>query len=105
MRLNSRRITSKSKRPSCIRIYCLSFEHLESRLLLHGGNEASLGEDMAEFRLVDVNPASERFSGEVSPRDYLENVSAWYFTHADCGYCRNQLGFLDQMQGELTEED
>ena len=36
----------------------------------------------SDFSLPDVNPTSPRFNQGVSPRDYLERVSAWYFGHA-----------------------
>lgn len=35
-----------------------------------------------EFSLVDVNATSPSHGDPVSPRDYLEQVSAWYFAHA-----------------------
>ena len=35
-----------------------------------------------DFYLEDVNPSSPRMGEQVSPRDYLEKVSGWYFTHA-----------------------
>ncbi|MCK6550357.1 hypothetical protein L6R52_31260 [Myxococcota bacterium] len=35
-----------------------------------------------EFSLVDLNPTSVTHGRAVSPRDYLERVSGWYFTHA-----------------------
>lgn len=35
-----------------------------------------------DFSLEDENPASLRYGQQVSPRDYLEQVSGWYFTHA-----------------------
>ena len=39
---------------------------------------------MAEFFLDDVNPSSPRFaSSPVSPRDYLTQVSAFYFGHSN----------------------
>ena len=34
---------------------------------------------LPDFSLPDVNPNSVRFGDEVSPRDYLAKVSAWYF--------------------------
>ena len=34
------------------------------------------------FTLEDRNPTSPRYGRAVSPRDYLEKVSGWYFTHA-----------------------
>ncbi len=39
-------------------------------------------EVVADFHLPDVNPNSATFGGEVSPRDHLGRVSAWYFGHA-----------------------
>ncbi len=35
-----------------------------------------------DFALTDVNPTSATHDTEVSPRDYLAQVSAWYFGHA-----------------------
>lgn len=35
-----------------------------------------------DFSLHDVNPTSSRYGQAVSPRDYLEKVSGWYFGHA-----------------------
>jgi hypothetical protein len=35
-----------------------------------------------DFSLRDVNPTSETSNLDVSPRDYLGRVSAWYFGHA-----------------------
>jgi len=37
---------------------------------------------MPDFSLTDVNPNSARYNAKVSPRDYLDKVSAWYFGHA-----------------------
>jgi hypothetical protein len=37
---------------------------------------------MPDFTLVDVNPTSTTHNEGVSPRDYLQKVSAWYFGHA-----------------------
>jgi len=34
------------------------------------------------FELVDVNETSATFDTPVSPRDYLQRVSGWYFGHA-----------------------
>ena len=36
----------------------------------------------ADFGLPDVNPTSQSFSTDVSPRDHIGNVSAWYFGSA-----------------------
>lgn len=35
-----------------------------------------------DFSVEDVNPNSARDGELVSPRDYLGEVSAWYFGHA-----------------------
>ncbi|MCO6439259.1 MAG: hypothetical protein J5J06_19380 [Phycisphaerae bacterium] len=37
---------------------------------------------LPDFSLTDVNPASARTQQPVSPRDYLGQVSAWYFGHS-----------------------
>ena len=37
---------------------------------------------VADFRLVDVNPNSVRSKSLVSPRDYLLQVSGYYFGEA-----------------------
>nr|MCU0875191.1 hypothetical protein [Pirellulaceae bacterium] len=61
-------------------------EKLEARQLLHGGDvtpAATLGEGeavaMPDFTLTDVNSASTTANQGVSPRDYLQQVSGWYF--------------------------
>ena len=40
------------------------------------------GEPLPDFALVDVNPTSPTYNQDVSPRDYVQQVSAWYFAHA-----------------------
>lgn len=35
-----------------------------------------------EFALADVNTTSATFEAELSPSQYLDRVSAWYFGHA-----------------------
>lgn len=64
----------------------LRMEKLESRQLLHGGEGipvVSPGEGeataMPDFTLTDVNSASTTANQGVSPRDYLQQVSGWYF--------------------------
>lgn len=37
---------------------------------------------VADFLLVDENPGSPTYGLALSPRDYLEQVSGWYFIHA-----------------------
>jgi hypothetical protein len=42
----------------------------------------SASDPVPDFHLRDVNPNSVRFGTEVSPRNYLGSISAWYFGHA-----------------------
>lgn len=44
--------------------------------------DLSSGGVQAEFALRDDNPTSPSAGRSVSPRDHLEKVSGWYFTHA-----------------------
>lgn len=44
-----------------------------------GGTPA---DPMPDFTLQDVNPNSPTFDQGVSPRDHLQEVSAWYFGHS-----------------------
>jgi len=67
----------------------LILEALEARHLLDAAGAALLvvraegeGNALPDFQLVDVNPASATAGESLSPRDYLEQVSAWYFGHA-----------------------
>ena len=41
-----------------------------------------IGELVPDFSLTDVNATSATLDQDVSPRDYLQKVSAWYFGHA-----------------------
>ena len=42
-----------------------------------------LAADMvSDFLLTDVNPDSATYGEGVSPRDFQQQVSAWYFGHA-----------------------
>jgi hypothetical protein len=52
-------------------------EQLESREMFAG-----IGEVVPNFALRDVNTTSDRFNDFVSPRDYLGQVSVWYFAHS-----------------------
>ena len=53
----------------------LRLESLEPRYVL-------AAEMVADFSLLDTNPTSETYDQLVSPRDYLGQVSAWYFGHS-----------------------
>lgn len=45
-------------------------------------NSDDNSEAMPDFALTDLNPASARSGEIISPRDYLDQASAWYFGHA-----------------------
>lgn len=67
----------------------LRMERLEARWAMDAAGAVSLdslaegeGPPRPDFQLEDVNPASARFGESVSPRDYLSEVSAWYFGHS-----------------------
>ena len=47
-----------------------------------GPGSPAAGEQAPDFALPDVNPTSGTYQQQVSPRDHLEKVSAWYFGHA-----------------------
>lgn len=42
----------------------------------------AVGDLAPDFSLLDVNPASPTANQPVSPRDYLQRVSGWYFGHS-----------------------
>jgi len=45
-----------------------------------GGSSGPAGATVIpDFQLPDVNPTSTTFNSDVSPRDYLGGVSAYYF--------------------------
>lgn len=46
------------------------------------GADAFPGPVVPDFKLVDENPNSPHYKQNVSPRDYLGQVSAWYFGHS-----------------------
>ncbi len=47
------------------------------------GRVASISQSaVADFSRPDVNVSSSTYDQSVSPRDYLQQVSAWYFGHA-----------------------
>ena len=52
-------------------------------VVLHAGSPVAASAGMvSDFDLVDVNPTSSTYQQAVSPRDYLKQVSGWYFGHA-----------------------
>lgn len=46
------------------------------------GDGPTPGVQVPDFSLPDVNATSPTFDTAVSPRDYLQAVSGWYFGHA-----------------------
>ncbi len=50
--------------------------------LFAGSSVAVGGVIMPDFQLTDVNSTSSTYNQAVSPRDYLQQVSGWYFGHA-----------------------
>ncbi|MCI0535992.1 MAG: hypothetical protein L0Z50_12270 [Verrucomicrobiales bacterium] len=53
-----------------------------SALLIAGGLGASAVEPVPDFKLTDVSMLSNRRGTQVSPRDYLLQVSGYYFGDA-----------------------
>jgi len=51
-------------------------------VLVVGSAEALGGQVMSDFSLTDVNDTSATYGQSVSPRDYLQQTSGWYFGHA-----------------------
>ena len=50
-------------------------------LLALACSSAPIGEQMPDFELEDINPASSTHGETMSPRDLLGANSAWYFGH------------------------
>ena len=59
-----------------------AFESLESRHLLAADLMGSAEVQVADFALVDVNSTSSFADQSVSPRDFMGQISAWYFGYA-----------------------
>ncbi len=51
-------------------------------VLSAGAPVANGGVMVPDFALMDVNSTSSTYGQLVSPRDYLQQVSGWYFGHA-----------------------
>ena len=49
----------------------------------NGGATTPSASALPDFTLTDVNSASLRAGQGVSPRDYLQQLSVWYFGHAN----------------------
>ncbi len=73
--------------PGCLRAGVLSTLLLAAALA--GCDSATsvvdpgpVGRTVSDFSLQDVNPTSPHSGALVSPRDYLGQISAWYFGHS-----------------------
>ena len=52
-------------------------------VVLPAASPVAVGAAMVpDFALTDVNSTSSTYNQSVSPGDYLEQVSGWYFGHA-----------------------
>ena len=49
----------------------------------NGGAQNPATSSLPDFTLTDVNAGSPRTGQGVSPRDYLQQLSVWYFGHAN----------------------
>ncbi len=85
--MTSNRVQHKSSGPR--RPRRLRLESLEARLALDAALAAAPSSapeaeaaPMPDFELIDVNPNSATYNQGISPRDYLEQVSGWYFGEA-----------------------
>lgn len=61
-----------SPQPSLTRLFAAGLGALVATPFLHA-------EPVADFLLEDLNPTSPRYQQMVSPRDYLHQVTAYYF--------------------------
>jgi hypothetical protein len=58
-------------------------------------------EPAPDFKLSNHNPRTAHGTNLVSPRDYLFQISAYYFASSECSFCRTQLGYLNDLRNEL----
>jgi hypothetical protein len=61
---------------------CAEVAHTRDVLALAGDPPPLAGDAMPDFSLADVNPASPTHGQQVSPRNHLGKLSAWYFGHS-----------------------
>lgn len=66
---------------------------------------ATAAEPAPDFQLRNHNPNTAHGTNLVSPRDYLHQVSAYYFAASNCSYCRSQLSYLNELRGELRSSN
>ena len=79
--------TRIGRNPRPTRTLTHGFEQFEARRMLHGGmgetgEGEGIGQVVRDFSLVDLNSTSPTYNQQVSPRDFLDQTSLWYFGHA-----------------------
>jgi hypothetical protein len=62
----------------------------------------AVGQSVPNFILPDVNPDSPSHTQPVMPAQHSGRVTAWYFSKATCGYCREQFVHLEALRDELA---
>ncbi|MGC6493572.1 MAG: peroxiredoxin family protein [Myxococcota bacterium] len=77
-------------------------------LMACGGPRATLeltsqGQVVPDFLLEDVNLNSPRAGESIGPSGERGRTTAWYFGHANCGYCSAQFGELDALAVSLGD--
>jgi hypothetical protein len=75
---DARHVTTRARQ---LALACLRMDVTRDALGIWG-DPPPLPGPMPDFTLVDLNPASATYDQDVSPRDYLGKVSAWYFGRA-----------------------
>ena len=79
----------ETRRPARTR-RLVGFESLEGRRVLDAAGLAvpdiaegeSLGDQVNQFSLEDLNPTSATMGQQISPADFQGQISAWYFGHS-----------------------
>jgi hypothetical protein len=65
----------------------------------------AVGQSVSNFILPDVNPGSPSHTQPVMPAQHSGRVTAWYFSKATCGYCREQFVHLEALRDELAQSN
>lgn len=80
-------LQARSQHRAEFRPLARGFEQFEARTMLHAAvadvpEGEGVGSIVSDFNLLDVNPASPTYNQVVSPRDYVQQATLWYFGHA-----------------------
>ena len=67
---------------NCTKTWSLAGSFVVAVALLTGMPVPVSAAMVPDFSLTDVNSASSTYNQPVSPRDYLGQVSGWYFGHS-----------------------